>query len=138
MIDFSNLMNVQGNQQRGFSGSPGASAISSIFSPGGAQPAVPPIAPQAGPSSPGLGAAPLNLMPQNASQQPGFPSLEAFLKILQGAFSQPGSAAGGTALSPIPAGSPLTPQGAPAPLGSLPPPSPLASLMQRKQAGGSY
>lgn len=131
MIDFSNLTNVQGNQQRGYS-NPGSSQLGGMGSPPASPMAPPPSllsnnAPPAGMSGnpftaqPGVGSATMNVMPQNGAQQPGVPSLEAFLKILQGAFSQPGSAAGGAAISP--AGSPL------------PPASPMASLMQKKQPG---
>lgn len=118
-FDWSNLMNSTGNAGRSFNPAPGASAISSIFSPpaGASQ--------QRGPTpgSPGLGSTAMNIMPQQGGQQPGENNLAAFLAQLTKMFQPQGMAAGGGA----PGGG----------QGMLPTASPMASAMLAKRPQGS-
>lgn len=76
MIDYSNLMQVSGNAQRG-NQQPGNafSSLGNLFGAGGSM---------------GTGAAPMNLQPGVAAHQPGF-NLNGMLGFLGNAFSNPGS-----------------------------------------------
>lgn len=126
-FDWSNQMNVSGNKDRSFA-APGANAVSSIFNTPGVNPA--PMGGGIG-GGPAFGAAPLNIMPQNNSQQPGQLGLQGLLKLLQGAFGQGGVMGGGTMAGGANNG--LLP---PPP---LPPASPLAAAMvAKKPQGGLY
>ena len=72
MMDYSNLTNATGNAGRG-NQQPGNafSSLGNMFGGGGAS---------------GTGSAPMNLMPQNAGQQPGYRDLHGMLGMLANAF----------------------------------------------------
>jgi len=75
MIDYSNITGVTGNAGRGNQNPSNAfSSMGNMFGGGGAS---------------GTGSAPMNLMPQQAGQQPGF-NLHGMLGLLSGAFGPGG------------------------------------------------
>lgn len=79
MIDYSNITNVTGNAGRG-NQQPGNafSSLGNMFGGGGAS---------------GTGSAPMNVMPQNAGQQPGY-NLHGMLGFLGQMFGQGGGGGG--------------------------------------------
>ena len=73
MIDYSHLTDVTGNAGRGNQNPSNAfSSLGNMFGGGG---------------NSGTGSAPMNLMPQNQGQQPGY-SFHGMLGLLTGAFGQ--------------------------------------------------